>query len=118
MILLGETSELSLEPAIEGRFDRSICDFPSGVTKKCVGADPGANHCVENRRRCSLHRRGWSTARGRTVHDLAQGWRSCPTSRTVRAYRPDGPHVRRGGGVRRQRLDLTPGRDPVGEERS
>jgi hypothetical protein len=50
MILLGETSELSLEPAIEGRFDRSICIVPSGVAKKCVDADLGANHCVENRR--------------------------------------------------------------------
>jgi hypothetical protein len=29
----------------------------------------------------------------------------------------DGPRVRRGGGVRRQRLYLAPGRDPVGEER-
>jgi hypothetical protein len=23
--------------------------IPSGVAKKCVGADPGVNHCVENR---------------------------------------------------------------------
>jgi hypothetical protein len=30
---------------------------------------------------------------------------------------PDGPRVRRGAEVRRQRLDLAPGRDPVGEER-
>jgi hypothetical protein len=29
----------------------------------------------------------------------------------------DGPRVRRGGGVRRQRLYLAPGRDPVGEEK-
>jgi hypothetical protein len=43
----------------------------------------------------------------------------CLTSQTVRAYRPDGPHVPRGGEVRRRRLDLTPVReDPVGEERS
>jgi hypothetical protein len=41
----------------------------------------------------------------------------CLTDRTVRAYRPDGPRVRRGGGVRRRRLNLAPGRDPVGEER-
>jgi hypothetical protein len=27
---------------------------------------------------------------------------------------PDGPRVRRGGGVRRWRLDLAPGRDPSG----
>jgi hypothetical protein len=73
MILLGETLELSLESAIEGRSDRSICAFPRGVTRKCVSADPDANHCVENRRRCSLHRCGRSTTRGRMVHDLAQG---------------------------------------------
>jgi hypothetical protein len=35
-MLLGETSELSLEPAIEGRFDGSIYVFPSGVAKKYV----------------------------------------------------------------------------------
>jgi hypothetical protein len=58
MILLGETSELSLEPAIEGRSNRSICDFSSGVAKKYVGADSGANHCVENRWQCSLWSRG------------------------------------------------------------
>jgi hypothetical protein len=110
MILLGETSVLSLEPAIEGRSDRSICDFPSGVAKKCVGADPGANHYVENRWRCCLHRRGRSTARGRTVRDLAQGSGSLLDG-------PDGPRVRRGSGVRRQCLNLAPGWDPIGEER-
>jgi hypothetical protein len=36
MILLVETLELSFEPAIEGRFDRSICVFPSGIAKKYV----------------------------------------------------------------------------------
>jgi hypothetical protein len=39
MMLLGEISELSLEPAIEGRFDDSIFVFPSGVAKKYVDAD-------------------------------------------------------------------------------
>jgi hypothetical protein len=62
----------------------------------------GINHYNENRRRCSLHRHGQSTARGQTV----------------RAYRPDGPRVRRGGEGHRRRLNLTPGRDPIGEERS
>jgi hypothetical protein len=42
----------------------------------------------------------------------------CLTCRTVRALGSDGPHVRRGGGVHRRRLDLALGRDPVGEERS
>jgi hypothetical protein len=36
MILLGETSELSLEPAIEGRSDGSICVIPSGVAKSVL----------------------------------------------------------------------------------
>jgi hypothetical protein len=43
---------------------------------------------------------------------------SLPDGRTVRTLGPDGPRVRRGGGSRQQRLDLAPGRDPVGEERS
>jgi hypothetical protein len=36
MIILGETSELSLKPAIEGRFDGSICVAPSGVAKSVL----------------------------------------------------------------------------------
>jgi hypothetical protein len=88
MILLGETSELSLEPAIEGRSDRSICVFPSGVAKKCVDTDPGANHCVENRRRCSLHRCERSASRGRTIRDLAHGLEFLPDE-------PNDPRVRR-----------------------
>jgi hypothetical protein len=75
-----ETSELSFEPAIEGRFDRSICVVPSGVAKKyvdaflerqtlnknhggalCIGADgprAGAGRSATwcEARRCSLHR--------------------------------------------------------------
>jgi hypothetical protein len=38
MMLLGEISELPLEPAIEGRFDESIFVVPSGVAKKYVDA--------------------------------------------------------------------------------
>ena len=38
MMLLGEISELSLEPAIEGRFDDSVFVFPSRVAKKYVDA--------------------------------------------------------------------------------
>jgi hypothetical protein len=86
MILLGETSELSLEPTIESRFDRSICVVPSGVAKKCVGADPSTNHCDDNQQRCSLHRRELSVARGRTVRDLEQGSGSLPDE-------PDGPRL-------------------------
>jgi hypothetical protein len=96
MMLLGEISELSLEPAIEGRFDELRCVFPSGVAKKYVdtfleapitsrepavvlsgqartvrgtgpdGPRPGV------RRRCSLVRRGRSAAQGQTVRDLLQ----------------------------------------------
>jgi hypothetical protein len=29
---------------------------------------------------------------------------------------PDGPRVCRGGGIHRQRMDLAPERDPIGEE--
>jgi hypothetical protein len=39
------------------------------------------------------------------------------TGRTVHAYRPNGSHVRWGGGVHRRRLNLAPGRDLIGEER-
>jgi hypothetical protein len=95
-MLLGEISELSLEPAIEDRFDTSIFVVPSGVTKKYVdtfleapitskepeavlsgqartirgtgpdGPRPGT------RQRCSLVRRERSAAQGRTVRDLVQ----------------------------------------------
>ena len=73
MILLVETSELSFEPAIEGRFDRSIRVVPSGVAKKYVDAFSERQILKKNRRRCSLVRRGRSAAWGRTVRDLAQG---------------------------------------------
>jgi hypothetical protein len=42
----------------------------------------------------------------------------CLTAGRTAPWGPDGPRVRRGGGSRRRRLDLAPGRDPVGEERS
>jgi hypothetical protein len=42
----------------------------------------------------------------------------CLTAGRSASWGPDGPRVRRGGGSRRRRLDLAPGRDPVGEERS
>jgi hypothetical protein len=50
----------------------------STTKDRCVGVDSGANHCVENQWRCSLHRRGWSATRGRTVRDLEQGKDSLP----------------------------------------
>jgi hypothetical protein len=49
--------------------------------------------------------------RGRTICNLVQGLVFLPDD-------PDGPHVRRDDGVRRQRLNLIPRRDPVGEKRS
>jgi hypothetical protein len=58
----GETSELSLEPAIEGRFDGSRCVVPSGVAKKYVDAFLGRQSLNTNQRRCSLHRGGQSAA--------------------------------------------------------
>jgi hypothetical protein len=122
MMLLGEISELSLEPAIEGRFDASIFVFPSRVTKKYVDTFLEAPITQKNQRRCSLVRRGRSAAQGRTVRDLARGggalWSgvdgprhragrsatwcrssgSLPDGRTVCALGPDSPRVRRGGG--------------------
>jgi hypothetical protein len=71
--LLGETSELSLEPAIEGRFDGSRCVIPSGVAKKYVDTFLGRQSLNMNQRWCSLHRGGQSAARGQTVCGLARG---------------------------------------------
>jgi hypothetical protein len=50
-------------------------------------------------------------AKARTVHDLAQklGFLS---------DEPDGPRMRRGDKVHQQHIDLAPGREPTGEERS
>ena len=72
MMLLGEISELSLEPAIEGRFDASIFVVPSGVAKKYVDAFSERQILKKNRQRCSLVRRRRSAAWSRTVRDLAQ----------------------------------------------
>jgi hypothetical protein len=44
IILLGEISELSLEPAIEARFDESIYVFPSGVAKSMLTPFSGVKH--------------------------------------------------------------------------
>jgi hypothetical protein len=52
----------------------------------------------KNRRWCSLHRRGRSAT-------WRRGWRSLLDGRTVRAYRPDGPRVRR----ERRRSPAAPG---------
>jgi hypothetical protein len=103
MILLVVTSELSFEPAIEGRSDRSVCDVSSGVAKKCVGADRAPI--------TTLRTDGGALCGGADGPRPGAGPRFLPD-------RPDGPRVCRGGGVRRQCLDLAPGRDPVGEERS
>jgi hypothetical protein len=66
------------------------------------------------------------SAQGRTIRGLGpDGPRPgarlgllCLTAGRSAPWGPDGPRVRRGGGSRRRRLDLAPGRDPVGEERS
>jgi hypothetical protein len=44
-----------------------ICDVPF----VCVDTFLGCQTLNKNQRRCSLHRRGRSAARGRTVRDLA-----------------------------------------------
>jgi hypothetical protein len=86
----------------------------------------------KNRRRCLLHRGGRSARRGRTVRGLVRGAVVLSAQgRTVRGLGPDGPRpgarlgllpdgrtVRAYAGTaedRRRRLDLAPGRDPVGE---
>ena len=107
MMLLGETLELSLEPAIKGRFDRSKYVFPSGVAKKYVDA-------FSERQTLNKNRGGalWSGAdgprpgAGARVSCLTAG-RSAPWGRTVRA-------CARAAEDRRRRLDLAPGRDPSG----
>jgi hypothetical protein len=96
MMLLGETLELSLELAIEGRFDGSRCVVPSVVVKKYVDTLLGRQLLNTNQRQCSLNRGGRSVAwREARVSCLTAG-RSVPWGRTVRALGPDGPRVRRG----------------------
>jgi hypothetical protein len=63
MMLLGETSELSLEPAIEGRFDRSKYVVPSRVAKSMLTPFWSAKHSTRTVAVPSAH--------GRTVR--AQG---------------------------------------------
>jgi hypothetical protein len=90
MILLRETSELSLEPAIEGRSDKFICVLPNGVTKSVL-VPFGRQSLRENQRRCSLHRCGRSAVRAERSTTWDRARVSYLTGRTVRAYRPDGP---------------------------
>jgi hypothetical protein len=91
MMLLGEISELSLEPAIEGRFDASIFVVPSGVAKKYVDTFLEAPITQKNQRWCSLVRGGRSATWREAVVLSAQ-------ARTVRGQGPDGP--RPGTGAR------------------
>jgi hypothetical protein len=67
----------------------------------CVGADSDVNHCIEKLRWCSLNRRGWSAARGRTVRDLVQDSCSLPDE-------SDGPHLKAGQSARAQRRQSSP----------
>jgi hypothetical protein len=60
------------------------------LVEATVGTDPGTNHRIENLRRCSLHRRERSAARGRMVCDLAQG----------SSFLPDGSSASRGRTIR------------------
>jgi hypothetical protein len=118
MILLVETSELSFEPAIEGRFDASIFAFPSRVAKKYVDAFWSAKHPTRTvvvlsgqaRTVRGLGPDGPRPGAGARVSCLTVGL-SAPWGRTVRACA--------GAAEDRQRcLDLAPRRDPVGKERS
>jgi hypothetical protein len=118
MMLLGETSELSFEPALMadliGLHVISPVESPKSVLvpiwtaitvmRTGGGAPYGGTD-------------GPWPGVGRSV-TWRRGYGSCLTSRTVCAWWPNGPCVRMGGGVCRWRLDLAIGRDPVGEERS
>jgi hypothetical protein len=73
IMLLEETSELSLEPTIEGRFDGSRYVVPSGVAKKYVDTFLGQQTLNTNQRWCSLHRGGRSARRGQMVRGLVRG---------------------------------------------
>jgi hypothetical protein len=78
VILLVKTSELSFEPAIEGRFDRPICVVPSGVTKRYVHAFFGRQSLNTNQRRCSLRRGGRSAAWREARFSCLTAGRSAP----------------------------------------
>jgi hypothetical protein len=90
----------------------------SGQARTVCGTGPDGPR-PDVRRRCSLVRRGRSAAQGRTVRDRVQ-------ELGFPAWRSDGPRPMAGRSARaqgavkgcRRRLDLAPGRDPVGEERS
>jgi hypothetical protein len=115
---LGETSELSLEPAIEGQFDGSRRVFPSGVAKKYVDTFWGANH--------STRTSGGALCTGadgpRPGVERSAAWREARVScLTAERSVPWGRTVRACAGAtedRQRRLDLAPGGDTVGEERS
>jgi hypothetical protein len=74
IMLLGETSELSLKPAIEGRFDESRYVVPSGVTKKYVGTFLGRQSLNTNQWRCSLHRGRMVRGQGADGPRPGAGW--------------------------------------------
>jgi hypothetical protein len=90
MMLLGETSELSLELAIEGRFNRSKYVFPSGVVKKYVDVFSGAKY--------SIRTGGGAHCAGADGPRPGVRLGFLPDGQTVRALGPDGPSVHRGGG--------------------
>jgi hypothetical protein len=82
----------------------------------CTGADgPRAG---PDGPRPGARRGGILCARADCPRPGAQLGFLCLTAGRSAPWGPDGPRVRRGGGSRRRRLDLAPGRDPVGEERS
>jgi hypothetical protein len=78
----------------------------------------GANHCVRTGGGALCTGADGSRPGARRSVTWGRARVSCLTGRTVRAYRSNGPRVRRGGEGRRRRLDLAPRRDPVGEETS
>jgi hypothetical protein len=98
-MLLGKISELSLEPAIKGRFDESIFLFPGEVAKKYVDAFLERQTLNKNRGGALCTGAdgpraggGRSVRRGRTVRGLVRGEVVLSAQgRTVRGLGPDGP---------------------------
>jgi hypothetical protein len=91
---------------------------PSGVVKSVLVPFSDANHYLRTGggALCTGADGPWLGVGRSTTWGRARV--SCLMCRTVRALGPNGPRMRRGSGVHRQRLDVAPGRDPIGEERS
>jgi hypothetical protein len=135
IILLVETLELSFEPAIEGRFDAFIFAAPAESPKSMLTPFWSAKHLT---RTVAVPSAQGQTVRAQRPDGLRPGarrggalWSGADGPRPgaglgSSALRPNGPRPRArtvractgAAEVADGGLDLAPGRDPVGEERS